>query len=235
MSCEEPRDFSGNGPDGGIVVGIFGCGGVGSTTAFALLHSRAVGTVLMSDTNEPLERSATEDMSDAAYAMGKRVGRLSDENMGACDVVVVAAGTPQARNQGRMELLGANEPIVSGIADRLEASGFSGTAIVVTNPVDTLTDIVRGARHGYRVRSTGTMLDEIRLRRKNGGVGTVVGTHDDAPVAMVDGVRSDELTDMVRSCAARIIDGQGRTMYGIATVVRLMVEEEAKGAARCTW
>src|SRR5581483_3126605 len=77
------------------------------------------------------------------------------EEMVDADAVVVAAGRGGIPGQSRLDLLRENVGIISDIGGRL--AGCRGTIIMVTNPVDVLTRVMRAAscaRSGPPPRST---------------------------------------------------------------------------------
>jgi L-lactate dehydrogenase len=99
-----------------------------------------------------------------------------------------------------LQLLARNIEAMDSIAQRLEAGGLPNVVLVVTNPVDVLTENLRRrwAGRGVHVLGSGTVLDTMRLRRELGARlyvaaesvhAWVVGEHGDSSVILADSAR----------------------------------------------
>jgi L-lactate dehydrogenase len=175
-----------------------------------------------------------------------RAGTYAD--CGVADIVVVTAGAKQAPGESRMDLLKKNAGIVRSITEQVMASGFEGIFLVVSNPMDVMTQLVQkhsGLPHA-RVIGSGTVLDSSRLKYKIGHKlkvdpqsvnAYVIGEHGDSefvPWSRVDvglerigAYLSDEERETIeqetRGEAYEIIQRKGATYYGIGMCVTHIV------------
>jgi L-lactate dehydrogenase len=139
------------------------------------------------------------DLSHGAMFYPACTVRAADlAEMRQADVVVVAAGRHSKANESRLDLLRDNARLVAEIGRTLV--GFDGTVVLVTNPVDVLTQVMAEASGlpPERVLGTGTLLDTARLRQMLGiqlALSTasihaqVIGEHGDSEVVLWSGAR----------------------------------------------
>jgi len=81
------------------------------------------------------------------------------------NLIVVTAGTKQIHGQSRLELIQHNADIVKSICDEIKKCGSDAVLVMVTNPVDALTQVAL-RRLGWpreRVIGSGTVLDSARF------------------------------------------------------------------------
>jgi len=165
------------------------------------------------------------------------------EEMVDADVIVVAAGRGGRPGESRLDLLRENAVLIGDIGKRLTRA--RGTVVVVSNPVDVLTQRMTevSGLPAARVIGTGTMLDTARLKQIIGHVihvdphsihAHVVGEHGESEVvlwtaARVGGVplrtwvgwdqqRETVVADEVRRAAYEIIRRKGATNHAIGLV-----------------
>jgi L-lactate dehydrogenase len=230
-------------------IGIIGMGWVGSSVAMSTLHSGIARELVLNDLRAELAEGEAMDLSHGAAfypAVLVRTGAIED--MRDCDAVVIAAGRGGGPTESRLALLRDNAIIVRDLARRL--SGLRGLLIVVTNPVDVLTQIAleASALPPSRVLGTGTMLDTARLRQALGrelGLdprsvhAQVIGEHGDSEVALwhsaqIGGVplrrypgwtQNHELriASEVRRAAYEIIRRKGATNHAIGLVTATLL------------
>ena len=222
-------------------VAIVGTGWVGASVAISTLHSGVADVLLLNDARPGLAEGEAMDLSHgAAFYPTTAVRAASVEEMAGADAVVIAAGRGGKPNESRLDLLRDNVRVVSDLATRL--SGCRGTIVVVTNPVDVLTRVVRevSGLPASRVIGSGTTLDTARLRHVIGRelrVDThsvhayVVGEHGDSEVVLWSGARvggvalrrwpgwqqqnEPLLAEEVRRAAYEIIKRKGATNHAI--------------------
>lgn len=225
-------------------VGIIGTGWVGSSVAISTLHSGVADELLLYDVREAVAEGEAMDLAHGASFYPPVVVRTASiEEMVDADVVVIAAGRGGRAGESRLDLLRENAALISDIGKRL--AGARGTILVVSNPVDVLTQRMTevSGLPAPRVVGTGTMLDTARLRQVIGHVihvdphsihAHVVGEHGDSEVvlwtaARVGGVplrtwigwdpqRETELAEDVRRAAYEIIRRKGATNHAIGLV-----------------
>jgi L-lactate dehydrogenase len=226
-------------------VAIIGMGRVGSSVAISTLHSGVADEMLLNDLN--MEVAVAEAM-DLAYGSSfypiATVRTAAIEEIMATDVIVISAGRGSKPGESRLDLLRDNAKTIEKIG--LQLTGYQGIIVMVTNPVDILTQLMVAAS-GLplsRVVGTGTMLDTARLRQALGQMlqidphsihAQVVGEHGDSEVilwssAQVGGVplrcwmgwdwaQESRIAEEVRTAADHIIRRKGATdrAIGLAT------------------
>ena len=182
---------------------VGGAGGVGASTAFNLALMRGGHEVVIADNRPEMITSHAMDLEqvlEQSPGCSVRGGDLGD--VPGSDVVVLLSATPLTVGTSRLEYLGKNAAIADELADAFPA-GWSGVALVVTNPVDPLVTRVQ-ARTGFdRRRVLGyTLNDSLRLRT---GLAKALGT---AP-GSVDAWSLGEHGDMSVPLYSRVrVDGE---------------------------
>lgn len=226
---------------------IVGTGNVGASIAFALMNQRtAVNEVVLTDIIAKDAVGEAMDLRDA-LAVAPSFVKISSgtyKDAADCDVVVITAGAPQKPGETRMDLLKKNANILKGMIEQIMASGFDGIFLVVTNPMDVMTDLTMrfSGLPSEKVIGSGTVLDSARLRTRIAGYLNIspksvhayqIGEHGDTELTLwssadVGGQNVSELlpenilsdiSDFVKNEAYDIIEKKGATYYGIATCV----------------
>ncbi len=158
--------------DNGLAIGrtkvaIAGCGAVGSALAFGLAQSHICDDIMLIDINK---RKAWADACDIRHSIAFAPYRMNitdgDYSMcGDVDIVVLALSCAYA-GTSREDMIGSTGTVISTVIPEIMHSGFNGTFVVITNPVDTVTYMVRklSGLPENRVIGTGTSLDSARLR-----------------------------------------------------------------------
>ena len=150
-------------------VGIIGTGWVGTSVAISTLHSGAADALWLHDVRGAVAEGEAMDLAHgAAFYPPCAVRVASVAEMRACQAVVVAAGRNGKPGESRLDLLRDNARLVADIGRTL--AGFDGTIVLVSNPVDVLTQVMTEASGlpPARVLGTGTLLDTSRLRQMLG-------------------------------------------------------------------
>lgn len=225
-------------------IGIVGLGRVGTSVAISTLQTGIARELLLADARPGLAEGEAMDLAHgAAFYPSAAVRAAAVEDMRDCDAVVLAAGRGGRPEQSRLELLRDNAALVATLAGQLR--GLRGLLVVVSNPVDVLTQIATEASElpAARVIGTGTMLDTARLRQVLGrelGVeprsvhAQIVGEHGDSEAvlwssAAVGGrgvrrwdgwsaAREAAIAHEVRRAAYEIIERKGATNHAIGLV-----------------
>jgi malate dehydrogenase len=142
-----------------------GAGGVGSSLAFNLLLAQESDEIVLIDPNESLVESHVMDLEqliELEPGSTVRGGDLDDASD--ADVLVISAAVPLTLAKSRGAYLVDNGRIVEVIASAVPL-GWSGVAIMVTNPVDPLVVRFRERTGMERRRVLGyTLNDSLRLR-----------------------------------------------------------------------
>ncbi|MCL2038779.1 L-lactate dehydrogenase [Candidatus Saccharibacteria bacterium] len=222
---------------------IIGTGNVGMSYAFSLLNQRTeVDELFLIDRTRAKAAGEALDLhSTLGYSpsnMKIRLGKYSDCK--SAQLVVITAGAPQAPGETRMDLVKKNAAILQPMIAEVMASGFNGILLMVTNPLDVMTQLAwkySGLPHS-KVIGTGTVLDSSRLKYTIGHQAKVnpkdvkayvIGEHGDSGFvpwslcsismqSVEDFLDNDQMTaieDRVRNDAYEIIKRKGATYYGI--------------------
>lgn len=223
-------------------VTVVGAGFYGSTTAMRLAEYDIFETVVLTDIVEGKPEGLALDMNQSRPIEGfetKVVGQTTGldgagyEAIEGSDVVIITAGLPRKPGMSRMDLIETNAKIVRGVAEHVGRHAPDAVVIVVSNPLDEMTDLTQRAT-GFphrRVIGQAGMLDTARftnfVAEKLGvPVGTVatltLGSHGDTmvPVPSACTVDGAALTD--RLPASEIDELVERTRNGGAEVVALL-------------
>ena len=215
-----PGESKSNSGSHGLTVKIIGGGNVGGTIAFALLHSNRVKAISITDIDRGKERAIQMDLEDAAYLTEKTI-TTDGQN---ADITVITAGKAQRIGQSRKSLYRANQPVVEGYVAELNKAKYTGRVIIITNPVDTLTQEMMNKYPGLNFIPINLQLDNVRLKVQ-GTTGEVIGSHDEGQTVLVNNIQDKEATERIRQKAQQIISGKGYTCYGIAEVVKNIIEK----------
>lgn len=182
-------------------VAIAGAGGVGATIAYAALIGGVADRVALYDIDA---RKVDAEVADLRHGLQfvppAQVSGSDDPSVCAdADVVVLTAGAKQRPGQTRLDLAATNADLCRSLVPQLLAVAPDAVIVVVTNPVDVLTEIVSatlaasGATSTGRVLGSGTVLDTSRLRillANRLGVSvanvhaTIAGEHGDSEIAL---------------------------------------------------
>ena len=239
-------------------VGIIGTGWVGSSVAISLLHAGVARELLLADRRQAIAEGEAMDLAHgSSFYPAASVRAATVEEMRDTDAVVIAAGRGGRPEETRLALLRDNAGTARAIGESLR--GYRGLVVVVTNPVDVLTTVVRessGLPPG-RVLGTGTMLDTARLRHAVGRElrldprsvhALVVGEHGDSEVVLWSSAqaggrplrgwpgwtaaREAALAHEVRRAAYEIVARKGATNHAIGLVAAALLRWMLRGERR---
>lgn len=227
-------------------IAIIGSGNVGAHIASSSLLKNIPADFFLVDQNEKFEQAQVLDMKDillfAPYSSisGKNFG---DPELSQCDIFIITAGAKQQMGETRCSLLGRNVKILQSIKDSLGEIKPSALVIVVTNPVDVLTQVAAEIFNlpKGQVFGTGTYLDSDRLKWRlaekfNRNIldiqGFVMGEHGDSEFVAWSTVNKEfslsddekkQLQEKTTNAAYKIIEGKGSTYFGIGAVAAELI------------
>lgn len=222
---------------------IVGSGNVGACAAQMLALDGRFDRIYLTDKRLPRAQAECWDLMTALLRFGSS-SQVFAQELAACahaDAAVICAAAPARLGQTRNDMFIKNAAIVASIISELEAAGFRGMYVMVTNPVDLLVwyaiDQLGVPRE--RIVGTGTILDSMRLEdaismrfdRPFSSVSALaLGEHGEGLVVdwdatLVDGQRvaledRDGLRRQAIDMAYNIVKGKGSTSYGIALAVQ---------------
>jgi L-lactate dehydrogenase len=239
-------------------VGIIGMGWVGTSVAISTLVAGVADELLVNDLDAAIaEGEAMDLMHGDAFYPRCTVRVASVAEMHAADVIVVAAGRGGAVGESRLDLLQENLQVMTAIGRQLK--GFAGIVLVVSNPVDAMTQVMTkvSGLPAARVLGTGASLDTARLHQQLGGLlqlsdrsihAHVVGEHGDSQVVLWSCARigsvplrqwpgwtsaqEESVATAVRTAAAEVIRRKGCTNHAIGLVTADLLRSVLRGERR---
>jgi L-lactate dehydrogenase len=229
----------------GLRVGIVGTGGVGIAAAGALIFQGLAGRLtLYGRSRDRAQGEALDYLHAMPLLPSTEIRGCSLEEVEPEDVLVITVGQHTQSGQSRLDMLQGNLDVMSATAEAIERGGFPRIAIVVSSPLDVLTEYLtrRWTDQPVSVMGTGTSLDTLRfteLLAQQCGVhprsvhAWVVGEHGDSAVFLFSGARigAMSLTDFAEQ---RHIDITPEWQAGIERDVRAAAYRvrELTGASR---
>ena len=178
-------------------ISVVGAGNVGAAAAGAIA-ARHPSDVYLYDVVDGLAEGKALDINHAGALLGidsRVLGCDSFAALADSDVVVITAGAPRRSGMSRMDLLPENCDVLLGIARNIQRLCPQAVVLIVTNPVEILTWLVKEQFPQLRVFGLGCCLDTARLRfylAEAAGVSAaaicamVIGTHTDQMIPLVN-------------------------------------------------
>ena len=151
----------------GRKVAVIGCGFVGSTTAYSLMQSKLFTDMVLIDVDTNRAEGEALDISHGIpYYSPMNIYAGTYEDLSDASIVIITAGANQKPGETRLDLVQKNVAIFKTIVPRIMEQGFDGIFLVVSNPVDILTQVVMelSGLPRERVMGSGTVLDSARLK-----------------------------------------------------------------------
>jgi L-lactate dehydrogenase len=187
-------------PMPGLRVGIVGAGGVGISAAGAIILQGLAGRLTIYDRTpakaegEALDYLHGLPLLPSAEIRGRGLDAIEPE-----DVLVLTMGHHTKPGESRLDTLEFNIEILAATAEAIERGGLPRVVMVVSNPLDVLTEYLtrRWAGEPVAVMGSGTSLDTLRFTEmiaRQCGVhprsvhAVVVGEHGDSSVFLFSGV-----------------------------------------------
>lgn len=178
---------------------VIGCGFVGSSTAFAMMHTGVFSELVLIDVNQDKAQGEAMDLSHGlpfARPMKIYAGDYSD--LRECALIVITAGAAQKPDETRLDLVHKNVGIFRSIIPEIVKYNKEAVLLVVSNPVDILTYAAQklSGLPSRQVLGSGTVLDTARLKYLVGehlGVDSrsvhafIIGEHGDSELAVWSG------------------------------------------------
>ena len=183
----------------GLSVGIIGTGGVGVATASSLIMRGMAARVTIYGRNAGAARGLALDFMNGR-ALLPRIevrGRGLDE-IDREDILVITAGSHTTPGQSRLDVFQSNLEVMESVATAVEAGALPRIALVVTNPVDVLTEYLhrRWRDQPVSVMGSGTALETLRL---TDSIARECGVHPRSMHAWVVGEHGDSCVFLLGS------------------------------------
>ncbi len=174
---------------------IVGAGDVGASFAYALAQSGTASEIALIDAHADLAEGQAQDLSHGLpFITPVYIHAGTKSDYADADLVVITAGSKQKPGESRLNLLARNAAIMRSIMDDVTAANCQGVIVVVSNPVDILTQVAQ-EHSGWprtRILGSGTVLDSSRFRyliSRHCGVDVrnvhayILGEHGDSEMA----------------------------------------------------
>lgn len=231
-------------------VTIIGAGLVGSTAAYGLIAANITEEIALIDLNKKLAVSQAMDLQHSVPFWGYTEVKAGDySDIKDSHVVVITCGAAQKPGETRLDLLKKNSGIIKSIMPEIFKRNPDAVVIMVTNPVDILTNIAIKMFPGKKnqIFGSGTILDTARFRFLLGEKMSVnpksvhayiVGEHGDSEVPLwstatvgntpinrfskISNRDKKRIFEHAKNAAYAIIEGKQATYYAIAAgIVKL--------------
>jgi len=231
-------------------VTIIGAGMVGSTTAFGLIASNLVECIALIDINKKLAASQVMDLDHSVPFWGYTDVRVGvEKDLKDSRLVIITGGAAQKKGETRLDLLKKNSEIVKEWVPRIFKNNPDAIIIMVTNPVDILTNIAIKLypKKKNQIFGSGTILDTARFRHLLGERmkvnpksvhAYIIGEHGDSEVPLwstatvgntplnkfekISDAEKNKIFEKAKNAAYAIIEGKQATYYAIAAgIVKL--------------
>ena len=216
-------------------VTVVGAGNVGATTVQRIAEKQ-LADVVMIDIVEGLPQGKALDMMQAAAVEGydsQIVGTNDYADTKDSDVIVITAGIARKPGMSRDDLLKTNANIVGSVVDQCVAVSPNAIIIVVSNPLDVMTQLAwqKSGWDSKRVFGMAGVLDSSRYacfiaEALNCSIkdvrAMVLGGHGDTmvPVPQFSTVNGIAITELLPADKIEAIND--RTRHGGAEIVKYL-------------
>lgn len=149
-------------------IASIGAGNVGASVAQYCLELD-LGDVVLADILEGMPQGKALDLTEAGPIRGyssQCVGTNDFADIAGADVVIVSAGLARKPGMTRLDLLGKNGEIITGICEAIKTHAPNSVVIIITNPLDVMVYLAY-KKLGFppnRVIGMAGCLDSSRMR-----------------------------------------------------------------------
>ncbi len=196
---------------------VVGAGAVGTTYIYALLQTGMAEEIALIDVDQDRVQGEIMDLSHGLqFIPPVSIKAGAYEDCADASMIVITAGAKQSPGQSRADLIRKNAKIVRTICTQIAQVPSEAVVVMVTNPVDTLTQIALECLDWPRRRviGSGTVLDSARFKfmlSRHCGIDArnvhayIIGEHGDSEVAAwslshIAGVSIEEYCRICQVC-----------------------------------
>ena len=219
-------------------VTVVGAGAVGASCAEYIALKNFASEVVLIDIKEGFAEGKAMDLMQTASLNGfdtRIVGVTNDYSKTAgSDVAVITSGIPRKPGMTREELIGTNANIVKSVVEQLVKHSPNIIVIVVSNPMDTMADLVHKATKlpKNHIIGMGGALDSARFKYRLAEAlgspisdvdGMVIAAHSDSgmlPLTRLASYRGVPVSEFLS--AERLSQVAEDTKVGGATLTKLL-------------
>jgi len=209
---------------------VVGAGHVGMITAQKCAEKELAREVVLIDVLEGRPQGIALDLNQAAAVEGygtRVVGTNDPAATADSDVVIVTAGKPRAPGMSRSDLLAVNGKIVDAVARYVRERSPEAIVIVVTNPLDPMTALMR-AKLAFPARRVLGMAGVLDASRFSWFIAEKLGVSVQDVDAMVLGAHGDSMVPLPR---ASVVNGVGVTELLDKQTITALGERTKNGGA----
>lgn len=215
---------------------VVGAGFVGMTVAQKCAEKELAAEIVLTDVLGGRARGIALDLNQAAAIEGygaRLVGTDQAADTRGSDLFIVTAGKPRKPGMSRSDLLGENGKVITSVAETIRDGSPEAIVIVVTNPLDVMTALMR-AKLGFPSKRVMGMAGVLDAARFSWFIAEETGTSVKDVDAMVLGAHGDSMVPLADACTVngvrlaelvtreRIEDLAQRTRQGGAEIVNLL-------------
>jgi len=218
----------------GVKVGIVGGGGVGVAAASAIIMRGLAARVTVYSRNGGAARGLALDFMHARPLLPQIEvrGRGLDEIEGE-DVLIITAGHHTTPGETRLDMLHQNIAVMDEVATAVEAGELPRIALVVTNPLDVMTEYLtrRWIDRPVAVMGSGTALETLRLTDR---MARECGVHPRSVHAWVVGEHGDSCVFLLDSAVVGtlpLVEFASQSGIDLTPERFAIIEREVRGAA----
>ena len=133
----------------GLRVGIVGTGGVGIASAGAIVFQGLAGCItLYGRSGERARGEALDYLHAMPLLPSTDIRGCSLDDIQPEDVMVITVGAHTKSGQSRLDMLQGNLDVMAATAEAIERGGLPRIAIVVSSPLDVLTEYLTAPMGG---------------------------------------------------------------------------------------
>jgi L-lactate dehydrogenase len=183
----------------GLSVGIIGTGGVAVASASALIMRGLANRVTIYGRDAGNAQGLALDFMHARPLLSQiEVRGLGLDAIDREDIIVITAGHHTSPGESRLDIQQENIGVMADVADSIEAGSLPTVALVVTNPLDVMTEYLtrRWADRPVAVMGSGTALETLRL---TDCIARECGVHPRSVHAWVVGEHGDSCVFLLHS------------------------------------
>lgn len=230
-------------------ISIIGAGNVGATAAMKIAAENMVNEIVLLDVKEGVAEGKAMDIMQSLMmtdSITEVIGTTGDYSKTAnSDIIIITSGVPRKPGMTREELVGVNSKVMKMVLDGTTKYSSEAIYIVVSNPMDTMTQMVTNYLHevedleydNMRVMGMGGTLDSARfmyfiksaLSKKYNNrpfvvenVFVVGGHGDTTMIPLVDDVVIDGYNIYNWFTDEEVADIVEKTMKGGATLTKML-------------
>jgi len=186
-------------------VAVIGMGYVGGGIVYSLMIKNIADTIVLIDKKSDTTNAEMLDIRPGISDIGTtKVVAGTYEDIKDCDLIIITAGRNRKHDESRLDLTEDNVKVTDEVISELKKYYNKGVILIVTNPVDVITQYITKSMnlpHG-KVFGTGCILDTSRFisavaeytsQDINDIDAMIIGEHGAGQIHLWDSVKIKEL------------------------------------------